>query len=149
MCPVSTSFIACDLPTACAAFVIVPMFTGSLLTARTWCGVLHIIPHAPCEHKLHRARLTHSVCRGAVTIDQLTPRVRDRADVHRFTSRCPNLVWHAPNAPHEHELHRTRLAHDVCEVLQPNRPCVPPLRLPPSPCCQRRLGTGMWSGVVS
>jgi len=25
-------------------FVIMPMFTSSLLTARTWCGVLHICP---------------------------------------------------------------------------------------------------------
>jgi len=117
MRPVSTSFIVRDLPMACAAFVIVPMFTGSLLAARTWCGMLHIIPHAPCEHKLHRTRLTHGVCRGAVTIDWLTPRVRDRADVHWFTSHCLNLAWHAPNAPHEHELHCTRLAHNVCEVL--------------------------------
>jgi len=149
MRPVSTSFIAHDLPTACATFVIVPMFTGSLLAARTWRGMLHIIPHAPCEHKLHRARLTHGVCRGTVTIDRLTPCVCDRADVHRFTSRCPNLAWHAPNAPHEHELHRTRLAHDVCEVLRPDRPCVPPLRLPLSPRRRRRSGTGMRSGVVS
>ena len=44
MRPVSTSFIARDLPTACAAFVIVPMFTGSLLAARTWHGTLQMHP---------------------------------------------------------------------------------------------------------
>jgi len=148
MHPVSTSFITHDLPTACAAFMIMPMFTSSLLTARTWCGVLHIIPHAPCEHKLHRVRLTHGMCRGTMTIDRLTPHVCDRANVHRFTSHCLNLAWHAPNAPHEHELHCTRLAHDVCEVLRPDQLCVPPLCLPPSPCRRQRLGTGMQSGVV-
>jgi len=44
MHPVSTSFIVHDLPTACAAFVIVPMFTGSLLAAQTWCGTLQMYP---------------------------------------------------------------------------------------------------------
>jgi len=59
----SPGFIAHDLPTACAAFVIVPVFTGSLLAAQTWRGV----PHAPCAVSTSFiARDLPTACAGAL-----------------------------------------------------------------------------------
>ncbi len=66
-----------DLPTACVralratALMIVLVFTSRCLNL-AWHA-----PHAPREHKLHRARVAHGMCEGTAT-----HRARDRADVH-------------------------------------------------------------------
>ena len=94
MCPVSTSSIARDLPTAHARRCELPVI----------------------EHEFHRARVAHGMCARALRPTALVI-------VSRFTSRHPNLALRAPHAPHEDELHHARVAHGVCEALQPTSTC--------------------------
>jgi len=77
MCPVITSSIACNLPTARAMhcdplpLVVVPRFTYGFPNL-AWRA-----PHAPHEHKFHLARVAHGMC------EALRPTAaRGCADVH-------------------------------------------------------------------